>query len=190
MAVMRHPPVTFQPPRQRRAALLWGLVGPVALAAWLLVLQTASVTSAAVLVPGGVFALLAWAVVDEVRRGRRVVTLDPVSGVVTVQAGHLLWPQRIRRYELHHFSAVASYLTTHRVPINTLALLAPNGRDELVLATAAPVWLRQGFWKLPQWIEHPEIQRARALSASTLQLPDLGCLGRRRSGPQVQATAG
>lgn len=190
MVVMHHPPVTFPPPRQRRAALLLALVGPVALAAWVLVLQTAPVTSAPVLLFGGVVALLVWAVVDEAQRGRRVVTLDPASGVVTVRAAHLLCPRRIRRYELRQFSAVASYLTTHRVPINTLALLAPNGRDELVLATAAPVWLRQGFWKLPQLIEHPEIQRARALSASTLQLPDLGFLGRRMSGPQVKATAG
>lgn len=190
MAVAQRPPVTIQPPRQRRAALLFGLVGPVALVAWWLVIQTVPATSALALLLVGVVVFLAGAVVDEVQGGRRVVTLDPAAGVATVRVAHLLWPQRIRRYELHQFSAVASYLSTHRVSINTLALLAPNGRDELVLATAAPVWLRQGFWKLPQLIEHPDIQQARALSAHTLQLSDLGFLGHRTSGPQVKATAG
>lgn len=131
---------------------------------------------------GGLFALVA-----ALPLKRRELDVYPDQGLFVVRDRWWLF-QKTRRYKSDRFASVASYFEPGRPGyFNCLALLAPNGRDGLLLWRVLPPMARSGFGGVPLRHENAELVAVREVVALALGLADGGCLGQRGTGPQLRA---
>jgi hypothetical protein len=127
-------------------------------------------------------ALLAWM---EYVRGRRVVTLDPAAGTVTVvQPGILLVNGASVLYPLSDFRGVISYLTPLRHALNRVELVDWRSRT-LLLAAFEPASDAPRFLAVPDEAETPAARELRRSVAAACRIADGGYLGHRMWGAEV-----
>lgn len=126
-------------------------------------------------------ALLAWM---EYVRGRRVVTLDPAAGTVTVAQPGILLVHGTSVYPLSDFRGVISYLTPLRHARNRVELVDLQSRG-LLLAAFEPASDAPRLLAVPDEAETPAARELRRSVAAACRLPDGGYLGRRMWGAAV-----
>ncbi len=131
----------------------------------------------------GCMAAISWWV--KFTQAKRWIEIDATLNKVVVHRKSVLFVSKITEHPLDEFSAVRSFITPGRHPMNQVELVTKSGGEALEVASLQPASIAKSFFSVPVDSENNEAAALRTEIAYHTNLADHGFLGTRMIGAQI-----